>query len=96
MADVRQVNEQLISLEGEFKFPVIMQARKQAESILSSCKGVVEIDFAGVTAVDSSALSFWFCCLRCVQDRGVQLKAINLPVEMKGIAELVGLEKQFI
>ncbi|WP_067868891.1 STAS domain-containing protein [Neptuniibacter marinus] len=96
MTDVRQINEQLISLEGEFRFPVIMQARKKAENILSGCKGIVEIDFSEVTAVDSSALSFWFCCLRYVQDREIQLKAINLPLEMKGIAELVGLEKQFI
>ncbi|WP_415885435.1 lipid asymmetry maintenance protein MlaB [Neptuniibacter sp. QD37_6] len=83
---------QLIAIEGELKFPVIMQLRKQVESLLSDLKGKAQIDFAAVTAVDSSALSFWLCCLRSAQRNQLELEPINLPVEMQGIAKLVGLE----
>lgn len=95
MADVQQVEEGLIGIKGELVFPEIMKARKQVEQLLAANSGVVNVDFAQVTTVDSSALSFWFCCLRYSSKIGVTLHAINLPKEMVGIAELVGLEKQF-
>jgi len=95
MAAVRQISEQLISLEGELKFPVIMQTRKQLELLLDKSSGVVEVDFSAITSVDSSALSFWFCCLRYIANTKCELRATNLPEEMVGIAELVGLQKQF-
>lgn len=95
MADVQQVEAGLIGIKGELVFPKIMAARKQAEQLLAASSGVVNVDFAQVTTVDSSALSFWFCCLRYSSKIGVTLNAINLPKEMVGIAELVGLDKQF-
>jgi ABC-type transporter Mla MlaB component len=95
MAAVKQISEQLIGLEGELKFPVIMQTRRQLEKLLASGSGLVEVDFAKVTGVDSSSLSFWFCCLRYVSDKDCELRALNLPVEMQGIADLVGLQQQF-
>jgi ABC-type transporter Mla MlaB component len=95
MADVIQVSDELISVKGELVFPKIMTARKQMERLLSKSKGAIKVDFAQVTTVDSSALSFWFCCLRHSEKVGVEASAINLPIEMIGIAELVGLDKQF-
>ncbi|WP_415906064.1 lipid asymmetry maintenance protein MlaB [Neptuniibacter sp. QD72_48] len=92
MATASIKSAQLIAIEGELKFPVIMQLRKQVESLLSGLNGTAQIDFAAVTAVDSSALSFWLCCLRFAKRNKLELEPINLPVEMQGIAKLVGLE----
>jgi ABC-type transporter Mla MlaB component len=94
MAAVKLVDQQQIKLEGELKFPVIMQARKQLENILSELNGLVHVDFSGVTGVDSSALSLWLCCLRYSQGNGTQLKALNMPDDLQGIMQLVGLEGQ--
>ena len=95
MAAVKQVASDLIALEGELKFPVIVKARRQIEKQLAQAKGEMKVDFAGVTDVDSSALSFWLCCLRFAQKQGVNLQALNFPEDMKGIARLVGLEATF-
>lgn len=92
MATASIKSAQLIAIEGELKFPVIMKLRKQVESLLADLNGSAQVDFAAVTAVDSSALSFWLCCLRFAKRNQLQLEAINLPVEMQGIAKLVGLE----
>ncbi|WP_286237310.1 STAS domain-containing protein [Neptuniibacter halophilus] len=94
MASVRLEAEQTIRLDGELKFPVIVAVRKQVEQMLSGLDGDVNLDFAGVTAADSSALSFWLCCLRFANGNGTRLHALNLSEELRGIVRLVGLEKQ--
>jgi len=84
--------DQVIELIGELKFPVITPLRKQVEKLLAGLEGEVKIDFAGVTGVDSSALSFWLCCQRFAQGKNMQLSTLNVPAEMQGIAQLVGLD----
>jgi ABC-type transporter Mla MlaB component len=71
MAAVKLVDQQQIKLEGELKFPVIMQVRKQLEKMLSGLSGLVHVDFSGVTGVDSSALSLWYVV--CVTLRVMEL-----------------------
>lgn len=92
MATATLTADQTISLVGELKFPVIMPLRKQVERLLSNLEGEVVIDFAGVKGVDSSALSFWLCCQRFAQRTDAQLSAVNVPTDMQGIAQLVGLD----
>lgn len=83
---------QSISLQGDLKFPNIVNIRKQVEGFLGTLSGEVIVDFGSVNAVDSSALSFWLCCLRFSQENGTQLKALNMPKDMLGIIRLVGLD----
>ncbi len=87
---------QTIAIEGELKFSGIARLRKQVETKLSGLQGEVVIDFAAVTAVDSSALSFWLCCQRFAGPRAIKLVAINAPEELLGIAELVGLDGEIV
>ena len=86
-------SEGVITLTGELKFPVIVQLRKELESILKSVTGSVQIDFSEVLASDSSALSLWMCCLRYAESVGAEIEPINVPGEMIEFAKLVGLEK---
>ncbi|PIE24003.1 MAG: hypothetical protein CSA60_03750 [Neptuniibacter caesariensis] len=93
MATASQSGQRII-LEGKLQFPVIFQLRKKVESMLSLMSGVVEVDFQKVVSVDSSSLSFWLCCLRYAQGRGIQLQALNIPEDMQSIIKLVGLDDQ--
>lgn len=95
MSGVKQVTENRLALEGKLTFTGIEQIRNQLESALMACSGAVEVDFAGVTAVDSSALSLWLCALRLAKKQNLTLTAINLHDDMQAIATLVGLKDQF-
>ncbi|MFY0677645.1 MAG: STAS domain-containing protein [Neptuniibacter sp.] len=83
----------IIQLSGELKFPVVVQLRKELESLLESVSDSVQIDFSGVVASDSSALSLWMCCLRYVEPLGTKIVPVNVPEEMVHFAEVVGLDK---
>ncbi|MGH1461050.1 MAG: STAS domain-containing protein [Neptuniibacter sp.] len=82
----------VLQLSGDLKFPVIVQLRKQIERILDGASGSVQVDFSGVEASDSSALSLWMCCLRYAGSMGVDIASINVPEEMIQFAHLVGLD----
>lgn len=86
------INGQSIQLSGELKFPTIVKLRREVENLLDSMSGAVTVDFSEVSRVDSSALSFWLCCLRFSEKKGMQLQALNMPNEMQGIVRLVGLD----
>lgn len=94
MATAERVSEQLIALQGELKFGFITALRKQVEQMLANCSGEIEIDFAKVSASDSSALSFWLCCQRFADGNQLVLKPLNVPSEMSSFARLVGLNNQ--
>ncbi|MCP4598566.1 STAS domain-containing protein [Neptuniibacter sp.] len=87
-------SEGVIGLSGELKFPVIMQMRKQLEGMLKGVSGSIVVDFSAVSAVDSSALSLWMCCLRYADSVGAELEPRNVPQEMMSFASLVGLDNQ--
>jgi phospholipid transport system transporter-binding protein len=90
-----KLNEQGgITLSGELKFSVIVAVRQQLENLLKGLSGSVQIDFTGVHASDSSALSLWLCCQRFAESQGVEVKPENVPEEMLEFARLVGLDGQ--
>ncbi len=95
MSEVEQLAENRFALKGKLTFSGIEQIRNQLESALMTCSGAVEVDFSGVTAVDSSALSLWLCALRLAKKQNLKLTATNLHDDMQAIATLVGLKDQF-
>ena len=94
MATAEKFSDKQILLQGKLLFSVIVTLRKQIELMLESCSGEIDIDFSGITSVDSSALSFWLCCQRFAEKKGIVLNPINVPVEMQSFAGLVGLDNQ--
>jgi len=88
-----QAQPGLLLLEGELVFSTVTAVRNSVERSIGAAQGVLCIDFSGVTRVDSSALSLWLCFERCADAAGVQLEVKNVPVELKSIAQLVGLEQ---
>ncbi|WP_432470687.1 STAS domain-containing protein [Amphritea sp. HPY] len=82
-----------ILLEGELVFSTITAVRDSVERSIATAQGALCIDFAGVTRLDSSALSLWLCFERKADAVGIKLEVKNVPAELKSIAQLVGLEK---
>ena len=85
-----------IVLSGSVTFPNIVALRARVESLLQAMKGNVKIDFADVSALDSSALSLWLCCLRLAKAQGLSLTAVSVPEQMQQFSSVVGLESEFI
>lgn len=94
MASAEKLSASQINIQGHLQFSVILTLRKQVEQLLNACSGDVEIDFSGVLSADSSALSFWLCCQRYAEQKGLSLTAANVPVQMQSFAGLVGLNNQ--
>lgn len=94
-ATITQKSDNQLLVSGELKFPVIVELRKQAEALLAKMDGSAAVCFSQVTAVDSSALSFWLCCQRFAAEKALNLTAQEVPEDMLQFATLVGLEQSF-
>ncbi|MGB0466319.1 MAG: STAS domain-containing protein [Pontibacterium sp.] len=84
-----------LKLSGSLKFSNIMVLRSALESELGTMHSPVLVDFSEVSAVDSSALSLWCCCLRKASVQNLEIHPVNVPGDLRSIAELVGLEAYF-
>lgn len=85
-----------LKLSGALTVQGIMAVRHALEKQIDKSKGDVSVDFAGVTRVDSSAMSLWLCCMRRADERNNgRLVATNVPEELRSIAGLVGLSYCF-
>ena len=82
-----------LCLSGDLLFSTVMPVQAKVHKQLRDASGSWTIDFSAVGRVDSSALSLWLSCLRLAATQGVELKAQQVPEELKSIAELVGLEQ---
>lgn len=89
-------DDSTVALSGSVTFPNIVVLRSHVESLLQAMKGDVKIDFSDVTALDSSALSLWLCCLRLAKAQGLSLTAVSVPKQMQQFSSVVGLESEFI
>lgn len=85
-----------IAVEGDLLFSTVVAKRDALLKQLQSLQGICRLNFAAVNRVDSSALSFWLCCLRYAQKREVTLEIINLPDDLRSIAQLVGVDEQLL
>jgi len=90
-----RVDDECLKLEGELVFNQIMTVRAESESLLKKMANQIEVDFSGVTRADSSALSFWLCCLRSAEATERRLVARSVPDELMAVARLVGLGHYF-
>ncbi len=96
MAQILRNGDARLALEGALKFANIVPLQKETAQLLAESAGPVVFDFSGVTAVDSSALSFWLCCQRKGRELGIEISAESVPEELVSIARLVGLEQALV
>ncbi len=94
-ARATRVSDSCLKLDGELIFSQIMSVRTASEALLQQMDKTIEVDFSGVTKTDSSALSFWLCCLRSAESSGRSLVARAVPEELLDVARLVGLGHYF-
>ncbi|WP_027859334.1 STAS domain-containing protein [Marinobacterium jannaschii] len=94
-ARATRVSDRCLKLEGDLTFNQIMAVKVASESLLLKMDNQIEVDFSGVTRTDSSALSFWLCCLRSADSSGRSLIAKAVPEELLDVARLVGLGHYF-
>ncbi len=97
MADwrIERLDDNHLSLQGMLKFADITAIREAVDRALDTMVSPISVDFSGVDAVDSSALSLWLCSMRKAEANGAELSATGVPEELLSIARLVGLEQCF-
>jgi len=64
-----------------------------AEGLKSNQSGSVEIDFAQVEKMDSSAVSLMLVWLREAQRKQVSLRFLNVPENLQSLAKLYGVDE---
>lgn len=80
-----------INLLGELVFETVEHARMLTELLLKSQDQHCHISLAGVTRIDSAALSYWLCCQRSVSQRPWSLEFVDIPENLLAIAALSDL-----
>lgn len=85
-----------ITLSGNLCFANIVAVRQQVEALLAQCNDTTNIDFSGVKTIDSSALSFWLCCLRLAKKKQLKLTATSVPEDILAFASLTGIDNTFV
>lgn len=63
-----------------------------SESALLHMDGLLEIDFAGVKSVDTSALALMLAWLRRAKAEFCELSFINVPENLKSLVNLYGVQ----
>lgn len=85
-----------IKLEGAVQFRTVEEHWERVQKRMKSDRADCTIDFAGVDRVDSSALSLCLCAWRLAREMSVGLHVINVPEELRSIANLVGLDEALL
>lgn len=81
-----------IPVEGDLLFSTVVSKRDSLLARLKNQTGTCQVDLSAVGRVDSSALSLWLCCQRFAKSRDLTLDLVNVPDDLRSIAQLVGLD----
>ncbi|MBA2689775.1 MAG: STAS domain-containing protein [Burkholderiales bacterium] len=84
-----QVEGSVLKLSGPVTIETHVAVRDSAAPHIGQADWA--IDWAGVSEVDSSALSLIFAWLRASQAQGQTIRNVNLPANLKSLAELYGV-----
>ena len=85
-----KVGENIVQISGRLTMEVTTALFGKGLP-LAEGKGNIIIDFARVEAVDSSAVSLMLAWLRSAQRRKVTLTYINVPDNLRSLANLYGV-----
>ena len=92
MAGTMRVEAGVASLEGDLTLANASQWLAEGETALS--QGALAFDLAGVTHLDSSALSLMLSLRRRAMAAGQTLEFRNLPASITSLAKLYGVSDQ--
>jgi anti-sigma B factor antagonist len=81
----------VLDLDGEFDMSEVETFRSCVDEIITSCDSAVVVDLAGVTFIDSTAISALLNVRRCLAGEGRESRLQNLSPPIARIFELAGL-----
>jgi anti-anti-sigma factor len=83
-----------IVVEGEIDIATAPELGRRLDEALAGHPGdLVDVDFSGVTFVDSSGLGVLIAAQRRARTSGGDLCVSNLPHNLRTVFELTGLDK---
>ena len=87
------VSGEVLALTGELSFATIPQVLEESAACAArpDLPERLTIDFAAITSVDSSAVALLLDWRRMAAKRGKTLVFVNLPANLKALAELYGV-----
>lgn len=80
-----------LRLEGELGFATARALWRDAADYLPAA-GTVSIDLAGVTRADSAGVALLIHWTRIQRDHGGGVEFVNIPVQMRSIARVSGVD----
>jgi anti-sigma B factor antagonist len=81
----------VLDIDGEFDMDEVATFRSCVDEIITSSDCAVVVDLAGVTFIDSSAISALLNAGRCLAGEGRELRLQHLSAPIARIFELAGL-----
>jgi stage II sporulation protein AA (anti-sigma F factor antagonist) len=93
-ADVHPAMDQHIAVNGEIDLAAAPELlRRLDEAIGAGVSGSIEIDFGGVSFVDSSGLAVLVAAQRRARAAGGEVAVVNVRPTVRPVFELSGLDK---
>lgn len=77
---------------GELRFGTVPVLLRQAQDLFGAGAGAIDVDFSGVTRVDSAALALLLEWMRLARRQQREIVFRNLPQPMVAMARVSGLE----
>jgi anti-sigma B factor antagonist len=81
----------VLDLDGEFDMDEVETFRSCVDEIITTCDTTVVVDLAGVTFIDSLAISALLKARQCLASEGRELRLQRLSATVARIFELAGL-----
>jgi len=88
---LQQAGDDGLRLSGELNMASVAGMVDALRAPLAKTSGVLRIDLAEVTRSDSAGLALMLEWLREARERKVELRFINLPPQLRAIAEVSDL-----
>ena len=90
-AEITVLESGKLKVSGDLNFSTILPLRRKGEQLITQGPGVVEVDFSGVHASGSAAVSLMMCWLRaaCRSDKAIHFS--NVPDLLERIIAVSGL-----
>lgn len=80
-----------LRVSGELNFDTVLGLRHKGEALIAAAPDTVEVDFSGVYASGSAAVSLMMCWLRAACNADKTIRFSGVPVLLERIIRVSGL-----
>lgn len=82
----------VLCVTGELNYTSVLAVRARGEQLIAGASEAVQVDFSGVRASGSVAVSLMMCWLRAAAKAGNEIEFIGVPELLSRIIAVSGLE----